>query len=239
MSRAAATTLALGLLAMTPAASWASGLELRLGAFFPRADSNLFRDDTELYTEDLSECLPTICPGVEKHDWIGFYGGGEFSFNLAEHVEMGLSVDGYGRTLDTSYRDAVRDDGSEIRQSLHLEIVPIGVSLRFLPLDRRAPVSPYLTVGADLVYYKYEEYGEFIDFFDDSRPVGLDSFRSDDVAFGGHVALGVRVPLGHDFALTAEGRYLFAEKKQMDDDFYLNKIDLNGASATIGVRLRF
>jgi hypothetical protein len=47
------------------------------------------------------------------------------------------------------------------------------------------------------------------------------------------------VPLGHDFAITAEGRYQFAQKKRMNDDFDQNRIDLNGASATIGVRLRF
>ena len=100
-------------------------------------------------------------------------------------------------------------------------------------------MQPYLTVGGDLFYYQYEEKGDFIDFFDDDRPISFDAFESDGVVFGGHAAVGLRVPVGHDFAITGEVRYQFAPRKQMDDDFSLNEIDLNGPSATLGVRLRF
>jgi opacity protein-like surface antigen len=241
MSRAAAAMLTLGLVALSPAAGWAGGLEVRLGAFFPRAESDLFLDDNQLYTPDSRrhECTASACPGVQKSDWIGFYGGAEYSFNVAEHVELGFSVDVYDRTQDTFYRNDVRDDGTDIRQTLKLTLVPVGASLRLVPMDRFAPVQPYLTVGADAIFYDYKEYGDFIDFYQDSRPISYDSFESDGIAFGGHAAVGLRIPLGHDFALTAEGRYQFAGKKRMDDDFNLNQLDLNGASATIGVRLRF
>lgn len=240
MSRAAAA-LALGLVAASPAAGWASGFELRLGGLFPRAQSDLFADDADLYTPDSrrDECTQTTCPPVRKSDWNGVYGGAEYSFNLAPHVEMGISLDGYGRTIPTSYRHDVRQDGSEIQQTLKLTIVPLGLSLRVLPLDRYAPVQPYATIGGDVLFYKYEEFGDFIDFFQNSRPISSDSFKSDGAALGGHAAAGLRVPIGHDFAITAEGRYQFAQKKRMDGDFNLNRLDLNGASATIGVRLRF
>ena len=241
MSRAAAALVAVGLVVGSPAAGWASGLELRLGAFFPRAQSNLFDDVNELFTPDsrADECTQDFCPGVQKSDWIGLYGGGEYSFNLARQVEMGVSVDVYSREIHTSARSDTREDGSEIRQDLRLTFVPVGLSFRFLPLDRRAAVQPYLTVGGDLFYYQYEERGDFIDFFDDDRPISFDAFESDGVVFGGHAAAGLRVPVGDDFAVTGEVRYQFAPRKQMDDDFSLNEIDLNGISATIGVRLRF
>ena len=241
MSRAAATILAVGLVALSPAAGWASGLEVRLGGFFPRAQSDLFSDDADLYTPESRSrgCTETSCPGLAKRDWRGLYGGAEFSFNLDPHVELGFSVDGYSRRIPTSYRTAVRDDGSEIRQDLRLTIVPVGVSLRLLPADRYAPVSPYVTIGGDVFFYKYEEFGDFIDFFDNSRPIASDSFRSQGAVLGGHAAAGLRVPLGHDFAITGEVRYQFAQKKRMNDDFDLNHIDLNGASATLGLRLRF
>jgi hypothetical protein len=241
MSRAAAAWMALGLVAASPAAAWASGLELRLGGFVPRGQSNLFDDVGELYTPDsrANECTETSCPGVRTRDWNGVYGGAEYSFNLARPLELGISVDGYGRTIPTSYRDSVRDDGSEISQTLKLTVIPVGLSLRLLPLDRYAAVQPYLTVGGDLFYYRYEEFGDFIDFFDDSRPISLDSFKSDGAIFGGHAAVGLRVPVGHDFAITGEVRYQFAPRRQMGDDFSLNEIDLSGTSATIGIRLRF
>jgi hypothetical protein len=241
MSRAAAALVALGLVAASPAAGWASGLELRLGGFVPRGQSNLFDDVSELYTPDsrADDCTETSCPGVRTRDWNGVYGGAEYSFNVAPHLEMGISVDGYAREIPTSYRASVRDDGSEISQTLRLVVVPVGLSLRVLPAGRHAAVQPYATIGGDIFYYRYEEFGDFIDFFDDSRPISPDSFVSDGGIFGGHAAVGLRVPVGHDFAITGEVRYQFAPRRQMGDDFSLSEIDLSGTSATIGIRLRF
>ena len=233
MSRATAAVLALGLVAASPAAGWASGLELRIGGFFPHGESDLFADVNELYSP-VGELR-----GVKPNDFDGVYGGAEYSFNVAEKVEMGISLDGYSNSNSTVYRDFTRPDGSEIHQELKLSLIPLGVSLRFLPLNRRAPIQPYVTVGADAIFYQYEEFGDFIDFFSNNLDISSDSFKSDGAALGGHAAAGVRIPLGHDFAITAEGRYQFAQKKLMDDDFNQNRLDLNGASATIGVRLRF
>ena len=233
MSRATAAVLALGLVAASPAAGWASGLELRIGGFFPRGESDLFADVNELYSP-VGELR-----GVKPNDFDGVYGGAEYSFNVAEHVEMGISLDGYSNSNSTVYRDFTRPDGSEIHQELKLSMIPLGVSFRFLPLDRRAPIQPYATIGADAIFYQYEEFGDFIDFFSNNLDISSDHFESDGVAFGGHAAVGLRFPLGHDFAITAEGRYQFAQKKHMDDDFNLNQLDLNGASATIGFRVRF
>jgi opacity protein-like surface antigen len=241
MSRTAAAVLALGVVAASPAATWASGLELRIGGFFPRAQSDLFGDVSELYTPDSrrDECTATTCPGVRKEDWNGVYGGAEYSFNVADHVEMGISLDGYSKRIPTIYRDFSRPNGNDIEQELKLTVVPLGVSLRVLPLDRYAAIQPYATVGADVFFYQYEEFGDFIDFFSDGLDISADSFKSNGALFGGHAAAGLRIPLGHDFAITAEGRYQFAQKRRMSDDFDLNRLDLNGASATIGIRLRF
>lgn len=241
MSRATAAVLALGLVAASPAAGWASGLELRIGGFFPDGHSDLFDDVHELYTpqDRRNECTEFTCPGVRANDFDGVYGGAEYSFNVAEHVEMGISLDGYSRTVPTFYREQTRDNGDDIFQELRLTVIPLGVSLRVLPLSRRAAIQPYATIGADVFFYQYEEFGDFIDFFSNDLVIQSDSFKSDGAVFGGHAAAGLRFPLGHDFALTAEGRYQFAPTKHMDDDFDLNRLDLNGFSATVGVRLRF
>jgi hypothetical protein len=233
--------LALGLVAASPAAGWASGLEVRIGGFFPRGQSDLFDDVHELYTRESrrDECTTTTCPGVDKEDFTGVYGGAEYSFNLADHVEMGISLDGYSKRIPTFYRQQTRPNGDDIFQELKLTVVPLGVSLRVLPLDRYAAVQPYATIGADVFFYQYEEFGDFIDFFSDNLDISSDSFKSTGAALGGHAAAGLRIPLGHDFAVTAEGRYQFAQKKRMEDDFNQNRLDLNGASATIGIRLRF
>jgi opacity protein-like surface antigen len=229
----------LALLAVSPALASAGSLDLRIGGFFPQTDSNLFTDDSDLYTRQ-----PTLLgasgrpPGLSRSDWNGLYGGIEYSAQLARNVELGFHVDGYGRSLDTSYRDHTRQDGSEIQQTLRLNVVPLGVSVRLVPGGRHAALAPYVAVGVDAVFYKYEEFGDFIDFFDSSLPIRSDSFRSEGVAAGVHGAAGLRVALGDDFALVAEGRYLYS-KTDAGGDFRNYRIDLSGASATLGLHIRF
>lgn len=224
-SRVVTTLLATLVVAgLTAGSSQAAGLDLRGGAFFPRADSNLFRDDSELYT-------------VDKSDWRGFAGGAEFAWGLGDHVELGVHIDGYGRTVHTEYRDFERESGRPITQSLKLTSVPLGFTVRFVAGDRYS-VAPYVGAGADVVFYEYEEFGDFIDFEDPDLPVIADDFISRGAFPGAHVVAGLRVPINHDVSLMGEARYQWA-KGNMGDDFRGNKLDLSGPSALIGVHLTF
>jgi Outer membrane protein beta-barrel domain len=219
-----------------PASVSAGNLTLRGGGFFPRAESTLFTDDSDLYTRVGSgDAQP---PGIEKSDWVGFSGGIAYFSRVAPNVELGVSIDGYERQIDTSYRNYTRPDSSEILQTLRLRMVPIGLSLRIGPTSRRARLAPYLELGGDAISYKYEEFGDFIDFFDDNLPVVADSFVSEGFGFGFHVAAGLKVPINHDFSIVGEGRYQRA-KDQMGDDFRNHEIDLSGWSATVGFNIRF
>jgi hypothetical protein len=175
------------------------------------------------------------------------YGGAEFSLTPSDHVELGFHLDGYGRRLDTHYRDYSRPSGREIQQSLKLTLVPLGATLRFLPADRYATVSPYVGIGPDLVFYKYEEFGDLID-FGSPDPNNLD-IRSDDFVSEGarpgfHVTGGLRVRIGHDFSILGEGRYQWA-KGTLGDDFRPQpgqdalRLDMSGFSAVVGLSIRF
>jgi hypothetical protein len=217
----------------------AGGLDARIGAFFPRGNESLFQDLNSLYT-------PNGNPnqGVRGSDFTSVYGGVEYNAVVAPNVELGLSLDGYGKTLDTSYRDYTRPDGSEIRQQLHLDIVPLGATIRLVPTSKHTRIAPYIGGGVDAVFYSYEERGDFIDFYDPTNPIIADHFKDDGVAFGVHGVGGVRFYLNHDFAFVAEGRYQWA-KKDMGHDFLpnqsglVNTIDLSGWSVTGGLHVRF
>src|SRR5688500_8078675 len=102
MTRARATAfgIALALILGGTREASASGLDLRLGAFFPQADSDLFDDTGELF-------------GVGQGDWPGAAGGIEYSRRVGQQLEVGFHLDGYGRRHRTSYVDFTRDDGSE------------------------------------------------------------------------------------------------------------------------------
>jgi hypothetical protein len=216
----------------------ADGLDLRFGAFAPRADSgaraadryDLFQDQRALHLVNDRD--------IKKDDWVGACAGIELNLNVARYLEVGVHVDGYGRKLRSTYRDYTRSDGSEIGQTLDLTIVPVGISLRLVPPGRRARVAPYAALGADLFVWKYETYGDLIDFSQEDLPVLNTNYKSTGVAPGIHVAVGLRVPITYDLALTGEARYQWAEQN-MGGDFSQNRIDLSGASATLGLRVRF
>lgn len=222
--------LALGMgAALLPATSSAAGLDVRIGGFFPSADSHLFDDNNSLYT-------------VSDGDWKGFTGGVEGNFILARNVELGLHIDGYGRSVDTEYRDYENENGSPIFQSLKLETIPIGFSLRFVPTSRRAKIAPYVAVGGDVVFWRYREIGDFVDFFDPELPIIPDSFESTGAAFGFHAAAGLRVSLNEDISIVGEGKYMYAKEDNMGDDFRNIEspaLDLSGWYGTIGVHVRF
>jgi hypothetical protein len=231
MAPRATVIVVVGLLAAVPATGSAASLQLRIGGFMPRADSLLFRDLTELYT-------------VDKDDFHGVTGGAEFTFEPSDHVEFGLHLDGYSRTVDTSYRNYTRPSGNEIFQSLRLTVIPLGATLRLLPTDRYATLQPYVGVGPDIFFYKYEEFGDFIDFGSDDLDISSDHFRSENAAPGFHVTGGLRVRLGHDFSVLGEARYQWA-KDEMGDDFRQQpgqpplEIDMSGLSVVVGLSIRF
>jgi hypothetical protein len=220
----------------------AGSLEGRIGGFLPRmrdcgipssqpAEYTLFQDDCELYL-------------VGKGDFDGIYGGGEYSGVVSRYLEVGVHVDAYGRSVDTSYRDYVRPDGSEIRQTLKLSITPVGVTVRIIPTSKRVRLAPYVGGGIDAVFYTYEEYGDFIDFYDPDLAIVPDDFKANGVAFGVHAVGGMRFYLNRDFAITGEARYLWSGA-DMGDDFapnapgLVNRIDLSGWAFTAGLLVRF
>jgi opacity protein-like surface antigen len=228
--RRALAVVSLAVLAGWPVVASAGNLEFRAGGFFPRADSNLFHDDAALYIKNGQLISPS--------DWDGFTGGMAYNTKIAKNLEFGANVDGYWRSFDTSYRDSVRSDGSEIRQTLKIGIVPLGVTFRLVPTARHARIAPFVEAGADVFFYHYEEYGDFIQFSNPTQPIIPDSFHSDGTAFGFHVGAGVRVPVGDDVSIVGAYRYQFA-KHDMGGDFAGNEIDLGGGAATVGVNIRF
>jgi len=236
------TGLGLILLVAGAGRAEAGGLDLRIGGFLPRmrdcgipsavpAEYTLFQDDCELYF-------------VGKSDFDGVYGGIEFNQVLMDYVELGVHYDYYSRTTDTSYRDYTRPDGTEIRQSLRLRVAPLGVTIRVLPTSKRNKLVPYVGGGVDALFYQYEEYGDFIDFYDPTLPVRSDHFVTDSTAFGVHVLGGFRAYLNRDFAIVGEGRYQWG-KDTMGGDFspnsagLVNRIDLSGWTFTVGLHMRF
>lgn len=241
MRRAALTSTLLLAVLVGPEAG-AQGLDLRIGGFLPAmrdcripsstpAEYTLFQDACELYA-------------VDKGAFDGVYGGIEYNHVLMDNVEVAVHLDGHSKTVDTFYRDYERPDGTNIFQSLRLRTAPLGVSLRLVPTSKRVRFAPFVGGGVDAVFYEYEEFGDFIDFFDPDLPIYNDAFIDEGVAFGLHAFGGLRLYLNRDFAIVGEARYQWAAK-DMGDDFapnepgFVNRIDLSGWTWTVGLHVRF
>jgi hypothetical protein len=211
-------------------AAHAGELELRAGAFSPRANTgsinDLFRDDATLYN------------GASTSDWTSFTGGAQYNFKIHKNVLFGFGFDGYDRTLQTSYRNYERPDGRNIYQTLHVEMWPMYGELRIQPTSRRAKIAPFVGVGGGLVWWRYEEYGDFVRFTDPHLAVYNDSFFSEGTTGIVHVTGGLRVAITDEIGIFGQFKYQWGST-DMGDDFRGNKIDLSGASYTGGVSIRF
>jgi hypothetical protein len=253
-------TLSLTLLALLLAGAslaGAGGLDLRVGGFFPRgrdcgipsnqrAEYTLFQDVCELYHVTHDGELVDLQPS----DFDGVFGGIEYNQVLTNFVEVGVHYDYYSRTTDSSYRDYTWDNGDEIHQQLRLRVAPLGVSIRLLPTGKNNKIVPFVGGGVDALFYRYEEYGDFVCFppsggtCQHDYDVVPDAFVSESTAFGYHALGGLRVYINHDFAIVGEGRYQWG-KDDMGDDFapnepgLVNQIDLSGWTFTVGLHVRF
>lgn len=228
----------LAVLAAWPRPSAAGNLDVRVGAFFPRASSDLFADDARLYVHDGQR--------IEKSDWIGWAGGISYNSKVANNFEIGVNLDGYSRTLHTSYLAVTDEFGDEIRQKLELDILPLGVSFRLVPTRRSARIAPFVEVGPDVVFYEYKETGDFLVDPNDTNCVTAhgcdivpDAFKSNGAAFGLHAGGGLRVAISDDVSVVGQYRHYFVGKKGMGEDFQGFQLDLNGGMATFGFNVRF
>jgi hypothetical protein len=253
--RAAASIILLPALLATAPAAQAGGLDLRIGAFLPRqrdcgipssvpAEYTLFQDVCDLYSKASDGSFfnagnPPFGGSV--------FGGVEYNHVVLKNVELAVHFDGYSETTDTFYRDYERPPslgGGDIFQTIRLQVLPLGMSVRILPTSKKHKIAPYVGGGIDAVFYKYEEFGDFIDFFDPDLPITPDHFISESTAFGAHALGGIRFYVNRDIAIVGEAKYLWAHD-DMGDDFLpnapglVNRIDLSGWIFTGGVHLRF
>ncbi len=232
MRRAILSLILPALLVAGASPAGAGGLDLRIGGYFPRGNETLFQDVRELYF-------------VEKSDFYGVYGGIEYNQKIVDNVEFAVHFDGYSRSVDTSYRDYTRPDGGEIYQTLKLWQAPLGVSVRLIPTSKRTKLAPFVGAGVDAIFYQYEEYGDFIDFYDDSLPILSDAFVADGTAL--RVPRPRRLPVlpqprlrdRRRKAATSGRPTRWATTSRPTQPGLVNTIDLSGATATLGVHIRF
>jgi hypothetical protein len=163
--------------------------------------------------------------------------GGEWEFPLISHLDGSLGIGISSKSFPSVNANLVNSDGTEIRQTLKLRIVPITALVRFLPLPRDAPIQPYIGAGVGIFSWRYSETGGFVDSTDNS--IFQDNSVGSGWATGPVVIGGVTVPLG-SLGIGFEARYQSAAGNLPgNQDFAGPKIDLGGLTYSATFKVRF
>ncbi len=229
-----ALLLGLGTPALAQSGGAESGVQVRLGGFFPRGGGDLWDGNEADFTLDIS-------------DFDDFALGFTYVRAINNHLEVGLNIDFYDSTVLSAYRVGL--GGSPIFHDTTLETIPLSLDLRLLPFGRykvrgpggRAVLKPVLYVGGGVGvnYWTYEEIGDFLDFDFNPPELFFGHFLDSDVAFEAHVLAGIEIPLDGNFSLLGEGRYTWSDDVLSDDFAGLGDIELGGTAFFLGGTWRF
>lgn len=209
-------------------------LGVRLGYAVPRAGSEVF----DFTREELT---------VDKSDFNAFSFGGELAVRATERFDVGLNAGFEKSDTRSEFRDWVDQDDLPIEQSTTFTRVPVTLGVKAYLMDRGRRIgrfawiprkwAPYVGAGAGLVWYEFEQVGDFVDF--ETQDIFFAEFRSSGSSPLAYMAAGVDVSLGPRWVVTAEGRYNWASA-EMDRDFVgFDDIDLAGLRAAVGIGVRF
>jgi hypothetical protein len=191
---------------------------------------------------DLTRDLLTVEDGDFNSGVARFTIGRALSRRFDLSAEVGFSR----ATVPSEYRDFLEGD-LPITQTTEFSQAPVSATVRMwlVPRGRMvgrfawvpAAVAPYVSGGVDAHWYRFTQFGDFVDVVDLS--IFSDTFESSGWAAGAHVAGGISAHLIKQLFLTVEARYGWAATPLSNDFVGFEDIDLDGLQVTGGVEFAF
>ena len=146
----------------------------------------------------------------------------------------------------SEFRHWIDQNNLPIEQTTSLRRVPLTLGVRhYLSAPGRsigrfawipAARTTYIGIGAGLMYYRFRQVGDFVDF--QTFKVFPDDFTSKAWTATLHALAGVEFSLGRVVMVTGEARYTWARGPMGRDYVGFNRIDLSGVSVTTGLSIR-
>lgn len=205
------------------------------GYTIPKAGGGIF---------DFAEELLTL----DKTDFRSSAWRAEVDVRASERFDIALGI-GFSRSHTWSeMRDWVDLDDLPIEQTTAFTRVPVTLSLKTYFRDRGRSIgqfawiperwSPFVGAGAGLLWYKFSQQGDFVDF--ETEEVYYDTLGSSGTTPTAHVFAGADVTFGSRFIVSLEGRYSWAGTG-MDSFVFegFGDIDLDGFQMMVGLSLPF
>jgi opacity protein-like surface antigen len=184
---------------------------------------------------------------VDDGDFDAFVFGLDFSYALADRIDVVAGFEVTNTEISSEYRDFVDENDLPILQDTQLTTLPFTVSVKAYLTPRGRQVSRYAYLpakfrayaggGIGFVWYELEQVGDFVDFVDLS--IFTSAFHSSGFGFASQVFGGVEVNLTPRWFLVGEGRYLWSDADLEGDFVGFDPIDLSGARLSAGVGFVF
>ena len=184
---------------------------------------------------------------LSKSAFGAFAVGADVAARVAPRAELVFSAGWAGSKAGSEYRFWTGSDGLPIRQTTSLERVPLTVSLKWYLASPGesvgrfawvpARIAPFVGAGGGLMWYRFQQYGDFVNTADSS--VVSDALASESWTGSLDAYAGVDVALGPRYVLTARAQYTWARSHLGADFAGPNALDLLGLSLTAGVGVRF
>ena len=208
-------------------------LGVRLGYAFPRAGSEVFDFTREQLT-------------VDKRDFNGLSAAGEVTVRATDRLDAALNLGVEWSNTRSEFRDWVDDNDLPIEQDTRFTRVPVTLGVKAYLLERGRRISrsawipkkwaPYLGAGAGIVWYRFEQIGDFVDF--DTLEIFFDEFESRGSSPVAYLAGGLDFSLGPRWLVNGEARYSWASAEMGRDFVGFDKIDLTGFKVMLGFSVR-
>jgi opacity protein-like surface antigen len=199
---------------------------------------------------------------VEEGDFSGPLLGAEVALGLTDFLDVVLGIERSWterRSEDFHWEEPVdwSPDPLPIEQTTEFAVTRLTASGRIYLLPRGMAVgshawlparwSPYVGGGGGIAWYRFEQFGDFVNYetidhpdFPDGPEIFTDRFRSTGSGGTLHAIAGLEVSLTRQLVLRGEYRYNWGDAPVDSRAFSgFEPIDLAGHRATIGIATRF
>jgi hypothetical protein len=210
------------------------GLSLRTGWAAASANSDLFTFTTGQLT-------------IDRGDFSSLGGALDIDARLLTRTYLTVSVGIASSKKKSEFRDYVDNNELPIEQTTSFVRAPISIGVKqyLMPTGRSigkfawvpAKFAPYIGAGGGMMYYRFRQVGDFVDF--ETMDVFASQFSSDGWSVTAHGLAGIDYSVGPRVALTLETKYLWSRATLSNDFSGFDALDLSGLATTVGLTFRF
>ena len=207
---------------------------VKFGLYAPRAQSDIYTFNAEQLTLDLNSYNAALF-------------GIDIGYSVNDRVDVVFGFEYSSTSPASEMRDYVDEFGAPITQQTSLRQVPITASVRFNLIERGRSVGnyawvpkavvPYVGGGGGITYWRYEQFGDFVDFAD--LTIFTDHFQTKGWEPIVHLFGGIDWAVSPRFVLEFEGRYSWASGQMAPAFVGFEPIDLAGFRGMVGASFRF